>query len=222
MTAHCLFDGQVDSPRYSVVGECSAQHAVSHVGILEREGSVANGQTVSVFHMANPIARLELPGEMTAHVLGWVLDLTDDEFGCIEVWLEEVKTTSVKIEYLACPATQVLVDKINGRPIGRAFSCAGFVCCCFAEALKIMLLVPEEALPDVSVATLQGVWGEARVRAGRRYGLRGPGPWKVLLPSYLFHALTKARAEMPHRPEYADPCFPTTCPEGVNDLGAHG
>jgi hypothetical protein len=206
MTAGLLSLGKVDSPRFAVIGALK-QRAVSHVGILATPGMVENGQVVFVFHMANPITRLQLPGTMDAHAVGWIEDLSAEEQCNIQDWLDELKTSSSQIRYYAYPAAEIDRDKVTGRPIGRNFSCTGFVHSCFEEALRLTLVVSEAHLPEVGIDVLRQVWGELVERRGLRY-LRGPGPWRVLLPSYLFHALTKTRAGMPHQPQHADPFFP--------------
>ncbi|NUQ72895.1 MAG: hypothetical protein HUU21_04995 [Polyangiaceae bacterium] len=208
MTALRLGENRTDSPQHAVVGECTKQNAVSHVGILVRRQPIKDGESVAVYHMANPRDRLQLPGAMNAHAAAWLVDLIEHEHGRIENWLEEFETSAIEIEYSAFPANDVIVDKATGRPIGRKFSCAGFVQACYQEALGVRLIVPKDELPEVERGVLQLVWPAPLVTRGRQYGLVGPGPWKVLLPSYLFHALSKKRAELPHKPLHPDPYFP--------------
>lgn len=153
-----------------------------------------------------------MPGNMKAHAVGWIDELSTEEYGRIEDWLNELKTTTIKIEYIGFPAAEIETDKVTRRPIGRKFSCAGFVHSCFKEALGIEL-VAEEDLPEVGLDLLKRVWGPiVETRRGQRH-LRGPGPWRVLLPSYLFHALARERSGMPHRPLQAIPCFPPAAQE---------
>jgi hypothetical protein len=208
VNAHRLQTIARASPQYAVVGMCTEAHAVSHVGILAAADALTHGQTVSVFHMANFRDRLQLPGTMTAHAVGWTHDITADELTRVEDWLQRFKTSSIGVEYWACPAEIVQKDEATGRPIGRKFSCAGFVRCCFAEALRIPLVVRDEDLPEVDVAVLKQAWPFVVDPRAQRYLGGGPGPWRVLLPSYLFHALAGAREALPHRPTRADPCFP--------------
>jgi hypothetical protein len=209
MTASRLEAKGTDSPRHAVVGECTEENTVPHVGILERARTIKAGEVVSVFHMANPASRLQMPGTMSAHAVGWVLDLLDHEHEEIGLWLQELATSTIQIEYVAFPANDVVADKVTGRTIGRKFSCAGFVQACFDESIQIRLIVPTDELPDVSRDVLLCVWEERYLSIARRYGLRGPGPWKVLLPSYLFHALSKERSGLPHKPPSPDPYFRT-------------
>jgi len=207
MTALRLRKEGMNSPRHAVVGSCSSQDTVSHVGILEHAQPIASGDKVPVFHMANPLTKLELPGKMDAHALGWLIDLGEDAYKSIKEWVEELRSGGLQIKYLAFPSYEIHKDPATGRVIRREFSCAGFVQACYEEALQIWLLVPTDELPDVARDTLELVWERALVARGRHYGLAGPGPWKVLLPSYLFHALSKDHADLPHKPLDPDPYF---------------
>lgn len=205
MTAHALHQDGAEAPPFSVVGTLRGA-AVSHVGILVDAATIKPGQSVDVFHMASPTTLLQLPGSMDAHAVAWIDDLTVDERIQIQDWLDQMRTTSLKIEYYAYPAADVTVDQVTGCAIGRRFSCSGFVNACFEEALKLKIVAGEDDLPEVAMSMILEVWpfGERRVR---RY-LQGQGPWRVLLPSYLFHALTKQRSDMPHLPLTPNPCFP--------------
>ena len=138
-------------------------------------------------------------------------NLTDDEKRRIADWLAELKVAwkngSIKVVYSACPAWEHRRDPVNGRSRVRRFSCAGFVWCCFMEAIDVQIVAPEAELPEVDVETLKRVWGDiVEHRAAPRY-LRGSPPWRLLLPSYFFHALVGDRAALPHRPTRAEPCF---------------
>lgn len=207
MTALRLNKTGMDSAQHSVVGSCTEEDAVFHVGVLEQAQLIASGDLVSVFHMADPLSKLELPGTVDAHALGWVLDLGDDDHESIKEWAVGLASGGFELKYLAFPSYEINKDPATGRVIRREFSCAGFVQACYEEALQIWLIAPTDELPEVSRDVLLCVWDERELSAARRYGLRGPGPWKVLLPSYLFHALCKSRAELPHKPPTPDPYF---------------
>jgi hypothetical protein len=217
VTARRLGTGAVKCPSYAVVGECDAAHAVFHVGVLEREHDIADDGDVTVFHVLGPIDDVELPGTMKAHAAGWVDDLTEVEQSRVADWLERLRVEwengSTKIYYTACPAWIGAAEHVNSRQMMRKFSCAGLVWCCFKESVAIEIVIGESELPDVDLETLQQVWSIIieNERAALRY-FRGPGPWKVLLPGYLFHALKLARASLPYRPTTADPCFPPDPP----------
>lgn len=213
--------GPITSPRYSVVGRCSAKHAVSHVGILADARDLKLVQmgrqlAVAAFHMANPSDKLEMPGTMQVNAVGWLHDMTPDEQASIEDWLNELKTIANTIEYWACPSRVLRKDPSTGRDIAVKFSCAGFVQHCFAEAVLVELVVCDEELPEVDVDVLKEAWPfvvrqQHRGQAEQLLG-GGHGPWKVLLPGYLFHALKLERAALPYRPAAADPCFPPDLP----------
>jgi len=208
VTAQGLTATPVSSPRHSVVAGRNAGSAISHIGILAAERTIAHGDNVFVFQI---IGEIELPGNMAAHAIGWLDSLDDAKHESIMTWIDSIikLNEEAPVKYTAVPASIVKKDPTTGRVKGRKFSCAGFVLACFEEALGIRLVVEENELPDVSRATLESVWGVALVRAARRYGLKSPGPsWKVLLPSYILHALSRPPKELPHRPTKPNPGFP--------------
>lgn len=199
--------GSSNAPRHAVVGSCNAA-AVYHVGLLAEASALLAG-TASVHHMGPPV---ELPGEIESHVVGWLDDLTDDEREGLEDWLAEVKT---RVEagglrgfaaYVAVPS--VVRDDTTGRSIVTRYSCAGFVAEAYREGAGVPLLVEDQALPEVHRELLERVWGAREVRLGSRFGLGGAGPWRVLLPGYLLHAMRAGRAGFPYTPSPTDAQFP--------------
>ena len=209
MTAASLSATSRECCRHSIIGEFAIPYAVKHVGLLDTNTAISYGQSVSAFHMSGPHTHLELPGKMNAHVIAWFANMTEESHRRILLWIEEMKTLSRHgiIRYTAVPASELCFDQVNGRMIERKFSCAGFILCCFEESGIVRLIVPETELPRVAKDVLEEIWGKAVVARGRQHGIRGSGPWKVLLPSYLFHALSRPMEDLPHRPTLPDPTF---------------
>src|SRR5262249_40642702 len=132
-------------------------------------------------------------------------------------WLERMRKSALDVAYIAYPVwgkdfeedvAGYERDKENGKKILRRCSCASFVAHGYKEGAGIDLVVGEELLPPVRLTTIQQVWARqfAAVlskakeerhrdsmagRALRALGLSGKGPWPVLLPGYLFHALNQ-------------------------------
>jgi hypothetical protein len=116
MTALVL--GEIDSPRYAVVGQRNDQ-AVSHVGLLKSAAILRDGQPAAVFEMANPGVRLRLPGTMDAHLVGWIGNLTEEEQHRIDDWIDEMRTIQADVWYYAFPSAERMIDKVTGRLTGR-------------------------------------------------------------------------------------------------------
>lgn len=209
MSAFHLTSEVISAPCFSVVGSCANKNAVRHVGLLAEATSICRGTEVSVNHMAGPVVHLQLPGPMTAHTVGWLSEeLSDEDRRCVTQWLEELNKRKSEIFYSPFPAVEYKTDSVSGKRVPSKFSCAGFVQTCFEEALDIVLVVPEEKLPEVNAHTLGSVWGAREVEVAQlRRHLEKPGPWKILLPGYLFHALRCLRAALPYAPAAADPAF---------------
>jgi len=113
--------------------------------------------------------------------------------------------------YLATPAARLRRDEDTGQIIAWEFSCAGFVAAAYEHGAAIRL-VDQEQLPPLSYAQASHIWAHSNERVfarfAARFGLSGPGPWPVLLPGHLIHALARGRAALPYRPRATDIAFP--------------
>jgi hypothetical protein len=109
------------------------------------------------------------------------------------------------------------------RRLYRRFSCAGFVLECYRSIDVYLVDTEEGGLPDVHFDIVVKAYPEAgdreklaRLTGGvtpEDLGIPGDGPWPVLLPGYIFHALQRITEENPRPPAYtpssvADACFP--------------
>ena len=195
--------------QYAVIGTCAAPRAVCHVGLLGNEQSVTAGSEVPVLEMGPPLnvgARGAPLGQTAAHVVGWLEGITREERDGIAEWIADLRTGNVSFAYIAYPGHQL--DESNGRITRMRFSCAGFVERCYALGARV-LLIGSGGLPEVPLSILQNIWDRrvdsAAVR--RRVGLQGDGPWQVLLPGYLLHALDKPREGLPYAPTAGDFAF---------------
>ena len=194
---------------------------VQHVGVLANETRVCADALVAVFHMQPPVGH----GPMPAHAVGVAASLDPARLEDIAVWLATVQTEMAgpgaampagtrrqKIlhlfrDYIVRPAVKWAADKQTRRKRYLGFSCSGFVAECYAEGAGLPLVVPEENLPEVHMADLRKVWGRllALVPADdpdrwlAERGLDGPGPWPILLPAYLLHAMNEG--VLPYRPD---------------------
>jgi hypothetical protein len=151
---------------------------------------------------------------MAATAAGWIEDLSPDEEAGMELWLQDIQTritaspnaNRVRRVYTVRPAAQV--DRAeNGTCIGRRFSCAGFVERCYAEGAGISLIASEATLPEVDLQALVDIWPMAQSPARGRFGLTGDGPWRVLLPAYLLHALGREQPRSAFVPQLAHRMF---------------
>jgi hypothetical protein len=209
--------GTEHARQYSVVGQnASATGDVEHVGILSDDDHLNPGKEVYVFDMAPPLRFGPPMGKMIAHAVGYLDPLEPDERNKIKLWLSELQTLGAKPGYHVLPATRSTPDPGTGRPQYRSFSCAGFVATCYKEGVGVSLIVDEPLLPEVERTLTEQIWERAHLHLPRerrnpllqRLGLLGPGPWRVLLPAYLLHALNRARSELPYGPCPTDWKFP--------------
>ncbi len=210
-----------DAPACAVVGMLQDDAAVQHVGVLAEPWSGESnemeyadcGPPLRVGQSAE--GGISLFGRSEVHVVGWLADLSEAEIYEIQTWIALVRS---KIEagswnneqrevYVIRPRSQQVRDRDTNVLLFPRFSCAGFVDQCY-QVVELNLVSPsDDDMPEVSRAELEHVYGEREVRLGRRYGLDGEGPWRVLLPGYLIAALRLDRADLPYSPSVADRQF---------------
>jgi len=210
--------------KFDCVGEDSADENargfVRHVGLFadDRE-NVSSGDVVNVAHMGPP---LENPGRMPVHVAGSAA-LTSDEMGRVERFLAElelerdaqkIRSTWAVAEYVVRPHVRDAVSK-RGRKRFRRFSCAGLVIEAYKDAGLNFIETDEAKLPNVDLDRILETYPELEGRSRpllSRLGLEGEGPWPVVLPGYVFHALDRSpeaiRDQPPYVPSRGDEFFP--------------
>ena len=181
---------------------------VQHVAILRSDRDLSfNEPNVEVWHMQPPL----LVGHASAaaanmdavcpvvHVVG-AIDLDADDCESIKTWLAIVETEKRPYgrignlrQYVVKPHVDWERAKETNQPLYRKFSCAGFVVECYREAVGIDLVsLPEITSPEVDLTMVLGAYPDAdRESLRERFGIRGTGPWKILLAGYLFHSLKR-------------------------------
>lgn len=78
--------------KFDVVGSSVQPDYINHLGMLSNATEIRRGATVSVFEMGpplavgqlNPVTKTPNLGEVAAHVIGWLDDLTSDEMRELE------------------------------------------------------------------------------------------------------------------------------------------
>jgi hypothetical protein len=205
--------GKTAAAKYSVIGEEASNCGdVWHVGLLADDDALQRDKRVRVFDMGR---HLDVNATMCAHAVGY-LDglLTEEEREGIHAWLSQHSTESVRCHYWVKPASRAAEpDPVEGRIQHRWFSCAGFVASVYEEGALVKLVAEEARFPESNFERIAGIWGR-EVQADRfrrlmkNHGLNGPGPWQVLLPGYLLHALNQRREHLPYTPDPGDWQFP--------------
>lgn len=199
----------VSAPLHAVVGTWDEQtNAVNHVALIAIPTVLGGTQDPVVTHMGPPFGDSEL---QNARLLAFVR-LTEQQEMAISDWITDVKTRiHPRLDYVGTPSHALIPDE-NGRGLYWRFSCSGFVVRAYQEA-GLNLVAEEPALPLVGKALLHSVWqhvfshmqpGPVRDRAVsfkmRQWGFTGEGPWRVLLPGYIFHALNQPCPRWPYVP----------------------
>jgi len=230
-------------PKYAVVGTYSQPRKssfVQHVAILADDADLRWGASATVSHMGPPLvageetkkARHAKP-ECVVHLAG-TAQLSLDEQDAIRDWLEEVDKEpgpdNPFRRYIVNPHWEWHRARETGRRLYRRFSCAGFVLECFKSIELDLVDTQEGSLPDVDFDVVAEAYPVARARRHLErltrgptpddpglkledWGIAGDGPWPVLLPGYIFHALERIGEDNPRPParapsSVADACFP--------------
>jgi hypothetical protein len=200
---------------FCVVGTyCNAKDKyVRHVGLLSpsRNGSttpvkLSYGQAVSLDHVFiekfEPLYTIiKLNHNATAqgvaaHVVGWLNGNLDDDLSPkqkekLMSLIGELETA--RIEYVCHPPCPDFIEPNSMGHLVR-MSCVGLVILVYKSLGTQLLDESYSMYPNVSKKELESIYpmirGIRTPEKKRKIGLIPPdGPWPIVLPSYLFHAL---------------------------------
>lgn len=221
MPSQRLAEKPVPMQRFDVVREDSDSRPgfVRHVGLaVEAKKGLVSGDCVAVCHMGPP---LENPGSMPAHCCGSAA-LTVDEANRVKLYLDEIdaeyaaapQRPSRLTQYVVHPHVKPWLAK-DGTVQWLRFSCVGLAVESYREA--DIPLVAEESLEPVAAETLDAAYPDLAPIQDRSpvlredLGIPGEGPWPVMLPGYVLHALDRDAREIrrtPYKPTAAEAFFP--------------
>ncbi len=199
--------------KFDVIGTDAPTGPMGFVGHLSMSNmnyqDIMYGSVISVTHMAPPFRTL---GEMRAHTMGSA-SLSQEEVLKIEIFLFNVakeyksclQKKSATDQYIAHPHKTEVKDKIDGLLLFRRFSCAGLVVEAYRYARVDLVKTEDSDLPPVMLDTLRVVYPDIDKQDKKRMGLSDPGPWPILLPGYILHALERTREEIRAQPYAAKP-----------------
>ena len=198
-----LVQGMRDVHRYDVIGEYGNpnQQFVTHVGLCGNTiPNVKSGIQATITHMKPPLV---LAGSMHVHAAGEV-PLTNEERKEIAAFIEETKDEykEAKVkglhQFVVDPPWEILRDKNTEITRCRRYSCAGFVLYAHQQIEIKLLDIQKNSLPPVgfSVLTTAYPWISGRRSSLGRYGLKGNGPWQIVLPGYVLHSLARSEKDI--------------------------
>jgi len=193
--------------RFDIVGSYAenAIRFVRHVGLFNSDiQMVKANDDVSAVHMQPPL--IDKP--MKAHVVGRV-PLTNEDVQEIAAWIkgttdeyERSKATDKRRQYIIDPPWQDVRDPNTGVRRYRRYSCAGFVLDSHLQVNIELLQLDSQALPEVDRETITSAYfGSGRhPRSLAMFGLQGDGPWRIVLPGYVLHALNRPSDQIRKQP----------------------
>ena len=108
-------------------------------------------------------------------------------------------------QFTVHPPWQDVRDRHTNVRRYRRYSCAGFVLDAHRQVSLNLLKIDEGSLPEVDQATLALGYPGLQMHESVRdsVGVPGDGPWKVVLPGYVVHALNRTSQEVRQGPYHA-------------------
>jgi hypothetical protein len=160
---------------------------LSHVGFAWEFADVSRDNEVAVVD-GRPVRRDH--DKLPVHVIGRVR-LARRERMLMTTWLERHLRARLLVgDYIH--VDDVARDRSSGRVIGRRMSGAMLVHECLRSCTNITL-VDLAQLPTIERSRLSELWGERAIQMSvYRDELPGDGPWAVLLPAHILHALARS------------------------------
>lgn len=206
--------------KYDVVGMYTSGTTtdfVRHVGLADEATSrVSATTTVSVTHMEPPF---KSGRSIPCHCVGSA-GLTDDDINRLEIFIDnvsgefEAQNRRGLEQYVVVPHVKPVVEKGDGTLLYRRFNCAGFVVVAYQSIDLDFVVVEESNLPPIDNASLEAAYPKLRklpMDQREDLGLVGKGPWPILMPGYILHALNREvvaiRNDPPYTPKPGDENF---------------
>lgn len=222
MPAQRLRTEPVDIRQFDVVGQDAGPATPLFIRHLALSSDPRPGhsppESLPLTHMGPPLAAGEAD---VVHVCGNV-PLTPDQTEQVGLFADtqrseyEAQQRRGRDQY--CVHPHILpVRGADGTVVTHRYSCAGFVIEAYRAAGVELVVTDEGRLPGVTVDTLLAAYPDFRsvltnpTQRARRAGLVGDGPWPVVLPGYVFHALDRPTADIlagAYTPQPGDECFP--------------
>lgn len=182
---------EVAVEQLDIVGYRERGH-LSHVGFAWAFADVSRDNEIAVVD-ARSVRREH--DKLPVHVVGRV-QLTRRERMLMVTWLERY----LRVRLLAgdhVHVDELARDGVTGRAIGRRTSGPMLVHECLRSCANIVLVDLAE-LPLTERRTLIDLWGERSLQMSTyREELAGEGPWALLLPAHIFHALAREDSRPP-------------------------
>ena len=196
--------------RFDVVGEHSATSPgfVRHVALFSSsDRELRRGDLTRVVHMGPP---LDVDGELHADVAG-AIPLTNAQVARIATWIKTVDDeyrfhgAGKRQQYTIDPPWVDVKDGHTGVRRYRRYSCAGFVLDAHGRVGVPLLVIDRESLPAVTKETIETAYPAASEHPGAlaKSGLRGDGPWRIVLAGYVLNALNRTGDEIRAEPYVA-------------------
>jgi hypothetical protein len=177
---------EVSIEKLDILGYRERGH-LSHVGFAWELTEASRDNEVAVID-GRPIRREH--DKLPVHVISRIR-LGRRERMLMTTWLERyLRARLLAGDYIHID--DAAIDRSSGRAIGRRMSGPLLVHECLRSCTSIAL-VELDALPKTERSRLIELWGERAIQMSEyRDELPNDGPWALLLPAHIFHALARS------------------------------
>lgn len=199
--------------KFDVIGTRGEQSPnITHASVADEDCPANVDSSVAVSHCRPPfLSGSDLYGKTSLHVAGRVVNLTDDEKQILQLKCREIQSQMAAQppgwkgidHYSIKPTIARTIDPDTGVLVNLRFSCVGYVLYLY-QSIDINLLEESETLPEVDVNYLLEEYPFLQISKFREklpnLGLKGNGPWKILLAGYLLKSLDRDDSEIRRTP----------------------
>jgi hypothetical protein len=215
----------------AVLGECWGDDGfVGHVAVVRpaRAGEPTAATDFVLFDMDHTlteqvVTRRDLTDRWK--IIGWCEG--EDVNAELMVWLQDMVTRMASRKYRERPRYQIdppfehVAQSGTNRKRGWRFSCVGFALWCFREAGVELLELPAHRYPEVNRNFIVRWYGDLLPDQStpqfnhklERLGLPGKGPWRIVLPGYIFRSLMRTPEEIGSVPYYPNHLTESSFPD---------
>ncbi len=207
----------VNYPSHHEVGAVVGVHAlhldpqaVEHIGLLAEDSELEYGKDAKVHHLStlNRLRPWEV-AKIRAHVVAWLDSLDQLDRDRLKNFFEDMRSRVSRVRFLALPHFEEEPDPRNGSLRIVKCSCVGILLQALQVALNHKVLDPHSSrFPATDLKTLQKIFDAQDLGHMTKAGLAGNGPWSVVLPGHLIHALDSDPSQWPYVPKVTDYRFP--------------
>ena len=178
---------------------------VNHVAVLaENLPGLLHGGLARVHQMSQK-ARPSCSTECNAHIVADFSAFQVNLGAEIVKQVTDLETRTSPLTYKALPHYTEIADPHSAISSRIECSCVGMIVHAIEVVFKTKILDPAAlGYPKTTLATLRLIYPNGFLERRDKAGLAGDGPWPLVLPGHLLHALNQPAGGLPYVPGAGD------------------